>query len=514
MMLCALLGAETAYLSYTLFATRPAAITATATATATVPPTCQNASEAANPVAAENLCTGTESWKLDHPTGPDNAIEAFATPASVNVGGNLQIYVSTTAPRYTLSIYRMGWYQGLGGRLMYTSATLNGIAQPPPQIDPVTHMVSCHDWAHPNVLHVPANWVSGFYIVKLVSSEGFMRYTPFVIRNDSSHAPIIFTASFLTYQAYNLWGGYDLYRGLDSTGNTVPAERAFAVSFDRPYRDHDGLMDFVPYESSLLRWLERQGYNMTYAADVDGDLRGSLMLHHRLVIVAGHDEYWSTRMRQSITVARDRGISLAFFGADDIYWHIRLQSSPLGSDRVVVCYKHGYTDDGTRDSTDPVAATTPGEATVLWRDPPLNHPENSLLGAMYHGGVQNTSPLVLHSDAARFLNGTGLRVGSALPGLVGGEYDRFAYNGKAPPHVLILAASRVTCVAGEYCPAGATDVANATIYTASSGAKVFDAGTFLWGLGLDPGFNAAAAVYVNAGFQQFTANLLSYLLAR
>lgn len=469
---------------------------------------CQEAAKAANPVVAENTCPGTNSWRPDHPAGPENAIEAFTTPASVNVGGTVKMYVSTTAASYTFQVYRMGWYQGLGGHLLYSSLPLRGINQPAPTIDPATRMVSCSNWHNPVVLAIPTTWVSGVYIVKLLSSKGYIRYTSFVVRNDANHAQILFQSSILTYQAYNNWGGYSLYIGRDSaTGEDVSVDRAYVVSFDRPYNKNEGLSDFVSYEYNLLRWMEQQGYNLSYITDIDTDLYPALLLHHPLILIAGHDEYWSTTMREHITTARDLGVSLAFFGADDVFWHVRLQSSPLGSDREVICYKVA--------ALDPMTALDPKMATYLWREKPINEPENALLGQMYRSIVTGQAPLVLAAGIAPFLQGTHLQVGSSLPGLVGGEFDRIFNNGATPSSLSVLAASPVKCAVSPACSSG-METANTTLYTAPGGAKVFDAGTFDWGWGLDNDTfdpKAPPHVYSNPGFERLTTNLLTYLLA-
>lgn len=399
-----------------------------------------------NPIQAENRCPGTDQWREDHPLGTTHAIEAFADPASVNWGDTLSLYVSTTAPTYRLSIYRIGWYQGYGARLMYTSPVLQGIAQPAPRFDAATRMVTADTWHPPIQIAIPRQWTSGTYIVKLVSSQGYMRYTPFVVRDDSSHAQMLVQVSVLTYQAYNLWGSYSLYRGL-KVGVTAPpanpayldpntyvSERhAYAVSLDRPLWDYDGdagLGDFARYEINLVHWLERMGYDATYSADTDTDARGSLLLHHHLFIVAGHDEYWSTGMRQAAEAARNAGVSLAFMGANDIYWHVRLQAGPLGSDRVEVCYKPG-TYPGTAD--DPERKNHPGETTTEWRLPPLNQPEDAVMGEMYHGSAAGSFPLVLAQGAAPLLAGTHLAPGDAIPGLINSEYDAVYADTQSPP---------------------------------------------------------------------------------
>jgi hypothetical protein len=476
---------------------------------------------------------------VDHPLGADSAIEAFASPASVNAGGTVSLYVSTTAASYTFEVYRVGYYQGAGARLMYTSPSIPGSAQPAPTIDPTTRMVSCANWHDPAHISVSRNWVSGVYIVKLLSADGFMRYTPFIVRNDASTAAMLVQIPLLTYQAYNRWGGYSLYRGIAPDGSISAIYRSYAVSFDRPYDSNDGLMDFPDRDYELVIWLELNGYNLTYATDMDIDSGTTQLAQHRLLVVSGHSEYWSTAMRQRVTAARDAGTSLAFFGANDVYWHVRLQTSPLGPDRVEVCYKPGYYDDTIMD---PEAAKDPSADTVRWRDPPLNNPENSLLGQMYGGAITNVASLVLDSGAQPFLAGTSLQVGASFPGLIGGEYDRVYHNGQSPATLSVLASSPVHCLPTSLCPASGMDIVNATVYSTSGAARIFDAGSFTWDWGLsddrivispsggpqvnqdlDPpalgligekpaGVATSSASYANQQFQQFTANIINYLL--
>jgi hypothetical protein len=478
---------------------------------------CQYAASAANPVAAENTCPGTDGWRPDLPFGAQQDIEAFTSPISVNVGERVNIYVSTTAPSYSFRVYRMGWYQGLGGRAVYESHDIQGIKQPPPVVDPATRMVSASNWHDPVTLSIPTSWVSGVYIVKLVSSAGYMRYTYFILRNDASHAQILFQSSVLTNQAYNNWGGRSLYG--DANGNFN--ERSYAVSLDRPDVVNAGLSNFSRYEYDLLSWLEREGYNVTYTTDIDTELRGQLLLNHQLFLAAGHDEYWSSVMRANVTHARDSGVSLAFFGANDVYWNVRLESSPLGPDEVMVCYKDA--------SLDPLAASDPSLSTSLWRESPLNKPQASLVGADYGNIVKGPAPMVLSDGAAPFLLGTTLHPGSVLPGLVGaefgpqyenlntGEFDTYPSSGSVPPSLTIIAASKVQVLPGEESQGGSSgeSIATATLYTAPSGARVFDAGTFWWGLGLNAMHvdgTTPQGTYSSLDFQRFTSNLLSYLM--
>lgn len=477
---------------------------------------CQHATETANPVQAENFCPGTTRWRADRPFGEQHDIEGFTAPISVQAGEAMKIYVSTTASTYSFEIYRIGWYQGLGGRLMYSSSTLVGIQQPPPLIDLTTRMVSCTNWHSPVTFSIPKNWVSGVYIIKLLAGK-YLRYISFVVRNDASHSAILFQTSVLTYEAYNAWGGYSLYTSPGTNKTSIFKNRAYIVSFDRPFlaQRGGGLGEFPLYnEYNMLRWLERSGYDVSYSTDIDTDQRAATLLQHKLFLDAGHDEYWSTAMRTNVTTARDHGVSLAFFGANDTYWHVRLQSSLLGPDREVVCYKVHYSNDGV---VDPLEATHPDETTSLWRSAPLNQPENALLGEMYAGPAPGLAPLVLTSAAHSFYANTTLHQGSAIDGLVGGEYDHVYHNTVSPANLLTLAASPLPCIPSTPCPRKSSGTANATLYTATSGARVFDAGTFYWGWGLDddsfvPSAHLPPQHYATTAFQQFTMDLLTYLL--
>lgn len=470
-------------------------------------PLCQAAARAANPVQVENTCPGSSGWRVDRPLGPQHAIEGFTSPLSVQLAGVLKLYVSTTAPTYTFAIYRMGWYGGLGGRLLYASAPQPGIAQPPPRIDPLTRLVECANWRAPVQIQLPANWVSGFYVIKLLAGP-YMRYAFFVLRNDASHAAILFQSSVLTYEAYNAWGGYSLYGASDHRADYYQ-RRAYAVSFDRPFERGDGLGDFPLFgEYNLVRWLERSGYDLAYTTDIDTDQSQAPLLHHRLLLVAGHDEYWSTAMRAHVSAARAAGIALAFFGSNDGYWHVRLQGSALGAGHVLVCYKvdtqHGDP------VVDPQTASDPASTTTFWRAAPLNLPENALLGGMHAGIVVGSAPLVLTAGSQPFFAGTPLHAGSAINGLVGGEYDRVFHNAVSPRQLIVLAHSPVQAQSGK-------DSSDATLYTAASGAHVFNAGTFYWAWGLDddsfePAAHLPAHHYALPAFRRFTANLLAYLL--
>jgi hypothetical protein len=112
-------------------------------------PSCETAASAPNPITAENMCPGTDKWRITATLGPESAMEGFVAPASVNVGESVRLYANTSAPTYSFAVYRMGWYQGHGARLMYTSVSVRGIRQPDPLFDHETRTVSASNWLNP-----------------------------------------------------------------------------------------------------------------------------------------------------------------------------------------------------------------------------------------------------------------------------------------------------------------------------------------------------------------------------
>ncbi|HEY2959239.1 MAG TPA: N,N-dimethylformamidase beta subunit family domain-containing protein [Actinomycetota bacterium] len=451
------------------------------------------ASPAASWVTVENRRPGTGGWHITG-LGARGAIEGWADHVSATAGERVRLYVSTTARRFRVQAYRMGWYGGLGARLVWRSGQLPGRRQPPPTLTPGTNMVATH-W-HPSLsLTVGADWPPGDYLLKLVAASG-QRYVPLSVRDDTSRATLVIQNAVTTWQAYNRWGGRSLYVGPDGS----LATRSRVVSFDRPYYAAGaGAGDFLGNEYPLVRLVERLGLDVTYWTDQDLHQHPERLLAHRGLVSLGHDEYWSTRMRRGAEAARAHGVNLAFLGANAVYRHIRLQPSPTGPDREEVNYKPWSSGD------DPAWKTDPSEVTTDWRRPPLNDPESRLLGAEYECNPTFAAGVVVRPSSWLFA-GTGVRAGTLLPGLVGDEYDRVQPGAPRPPGVQVLLHSPVRCRGPSF--------ADATWYTAGSGAGVFDAGTGSWVCQLDRACaerrrSAATARVVRA----VTVNLLRRLAA-
>jgi hypothetical protein len=69
-------------------------------------------------VVSENERPGTTAWKIH---GRAAGISGFASQVYAGAGQQVTLYVSTAAPWFRAQAFRMGWYQGRGGRLIWAT---------------------------------------------------------------------------------------------------------------------------------------------------------------------------------------------------------------------------------------------------------------------------------------------------------------------------------------------------------------------------------------------------------
>jgi len=461
----------------------PAPTASTLATTSTLPPTTTTAAaDSDNPIVAENARTGTAAWRI---TGPSVGIEGYADHVSVQRGDDLGLYVSSLAPMFHVEAYRMGWYQGLGARLVWKSADTLGQLQAKPFVQKPTNTVRVA-WQKSIDMKVPDDWVPGDYLLKLVSQAG-ASYVPLTVRDDASHAAILIVNAVTTWQAYNDFGGYSLYHGPNGNGAT----RADIVTFDRPY-SKDGAGDFIANEHGLVALAEHLGLDVTYVTDIELDEHPEMLTNHRVIVSLGHDEYWSLAMRRGVEAARDKGVNVMFLGANALYRRIRLQPSPLGPDRDQVNYRKVAGDRGL--------ASYPDEPTTSWREPPHADPENSLTGTFYECNPAVYDGVVSDANAWMFA-GTDMHDGDHVQLLVGPEYDRVTPGPTSPRPIEVMFHSPLRCQ-------GRNSYSDAAYYTTASGAGVFDSGTNAWVCKLFSGCPADRPFAPNPLIQKITENLL------
>jgi hypothetical protein len=498
----------------------------------------------ANKVVAENCKPGNDYSEWDINGAGDPSIQGFATDISANVGETVSFKVKTPSPKYRIDIYRLGYYGGKGARKLDTVQPIARLPQAQPDcfLDTSTRLHDCGNWAVSASWSIPATATSGVYIARLVREDGDKptwradnsQFAPktkppaaphaygasgkgqlgnaikeprashvyFIVRDDAGNSEMLFQTSDQAWQAYNRYGWVNTYRSYIPGGMQVDQiTRAYKVSYNRPYVNRDfewqNTIDQVfNAEYPMIRWLERNGYDVSYFSGVDSARRGADIKKHKIFLSVGHDEYWSGEQRKHVEAARDAGVNLAFFSGNEVFWKIRHEASPVDAApyRTVVTYKETHS--GAK--IDPQRDVWTG----TWRDsspwnPEGAQPENALMGVIFTVNAWRNDPLVVPAKYAshRFWRNTEvatLKAGEQVvlgDGILGHEWDEDIDNGFRPAGLVHLSETVVDNVQyiqdhGTVYDTG-TATHRLTLYKAKSGALVFGAGTVQWSWGLD-----------------------------
>ena len=425
-------------------------------------------------------------WQLSRPNA--GAVRGYADQISVLPGQDLGLHLSGWDRSARLDVFRMGVRDGQH-LLTIDSVPVGFRAGAPAR--PADGLVD-ESWPVSTTLHVPGWWRSGVYLVKLTGDSGGQSYILFVVRS-AAPQPLMVVLPTMTYEAYNDYGGSDLYGWYGG-----PLRRAYRVSFDRPFNSGYGAGFFFRLDFPLIVWLEDHGYAPGYVTDVDLATSPGLLAGVRTLAFSGHGEYWTGSIRDAVGAAQAQGTNLAFFGANQAFWQVRLEPDGAGSpNRVIVCYKSA--------SLDPLAASTPADATVRFQDPPVDRSPAQVMGLQYGGVVTGIRPLVVGPAITTFDPSAGLPPGEALPGLIADEVDQATQ----PFSGALLGSTPLTVTEHP----GTVDAA-AALWTAPGGARVFDAGTFDFSWGLDPRYSAALPGFPGRAWTDLTAGILAWLGAQ
>ena len=291
---------------------------------------------------------------------------------------------------------------------------------------------------------------------------------------------------------------------------TVPRNSRRKSSYNRPFttrtaEDGVGIKSWVfNAEYPMVRWLESNGYDISYASSIDSDRAGERLRDHKVFMSSGHDEYWSAAQRNAVEAARDSGVSLAMFSGGFGVEKIRWQKSIDGSGtpyRTMVSYKETFVN----------AKTDPSPLwTGFWRDPCFSppsdagRPENAITGSVAGGQLTTALTVGAEEGQLRLWRNTSV---AALPagttatltaGTVGYEEDFDVDNGFRPAGMIRLSTTSLAPYPSVY----------STFYRAPSGALVFGAGTVQWAWGLEFHHDDGLSV-PDPAMRQATVNLLA-----
>jgi len=247
-------------------------------------------------IARENLKKGDKNWSKGVPLrfSADFSrrkdiprIEGFLSSSSGTCGEKLTL-TTVGSKKFTASIYRMGYYNNSGARLVK-------LLKSPTQIS------------------IDAKTPPGQYLIKLSNNLRAATFVPFLVYGDGP-SEATFISSVLTWQSYNQWGGESLYKGADGARETA----AKVVTFDRPY-DGDGSGQFRYMEQPLVTMMEKIGIDINYVTDFEVHNNPTVFEKTKSIIVGGHSEYWTIAMRDLIEAAVAQGRNLVSFGGNNAY---------------------------------------------------------------------------------------------------------------------------------------------------------------------------------------------------
>jgi hypothetical protein len=365
-------------------------------------------------VKSENSKVGDRSWNSGVPfrLSADfsrrkniDRVEGYFDKTSLGCGKNT-VLTLVGAKSARVEIYRMGYYNGAGARKVSSVKIKSG-------------------WS----FTASQSYLPGQYLFKLMNEKRAATFVPLVISNPEIESDLTFISSVLTWQSYNQWGGSSLYKGPDGKRET----RAATVSFLRPY-DGDGSGQFQYMEFPVIKAAEKLGLSINYATDFDLDANSHLLDKTKSIVLGGHSEYWTSKMRDAVEKAVDRGVNLIVLGGNTAYNRIDIQGNEITNIKT-------------------------------WRD--LARPEVTLLGSQYLT-LGFKRDMVIETNLWPF---DILPKSAVIKGVVGYEVDTpITFNG---PPVETIARSSIL-------PNEKSVPAMATYYTRKSGAGILNMATNGW----------------------------------
>ena len=433
------------------------------------------------PELKHGVDTKTYNFSIDQP-GP----KGFSTEFSYIPGNWIHfkmdnlIYDKILVKEYELRIFRLGYYNGTGARLVHKLNINKTLLQPNCKFYSVSRMTDCSNWNITVSYQLDLNLLTGVYIALPVyidksiymNNELHGSYIPFVVRDydEGKNSDILFKTADLTWVAYNLYGTYNLYRG---DGNYSFSSRAKMASYNRPFNSRLSLpsgkyQNFIfGSEYAMIYWLEKLGYSVSYASCADVELWGKTqrLSKYRTLLSVGHDEYWTQGLRDAIYGARENGVHLGFFSGNEFLWKVRWLEE-IESDKVKGLNPKDFKEDGfdvptllkeshrviycRKETIDSIPSAYPADWTGTFMDSRFGltgDPLNALSGQQNVVNAHRSDVMTVSAADAklRLWRHTKLfdpetysnsSVYKTQPGILGYEWDLFVDDCNRPPGLI------------------------------------------------------------------------------
>lgn len=333
-------------------------------------------------------------------------IEGYAARSSYTQGEEAVLHIATSAPVYAATIERVGAVR----KKVWEKTGLAGRHHPVPDD---AAAFGCR-WPESLRVKIGDDWPSGYYEMSLKAQDNGGQFTRrgsrsasgslfFIVKSRQPASPILLQLCTNTYNAYTNYGGYSLY-----AYNAIAKNQGHRVSFDRPQSSQ-----FSRWELPFVVWCEKNGYQLDYAANSDLEFHPEMLASYKLVLSVGHDEYWSTPMRDTLESFIAKGGNVAFFSGNTCCWQVRSEDGG----RALTCWKENFAEDPVWQEPDRRTLST------LWSHHLLQRPENTLTGVGFlkggyrksHGQfMQDKAEYTVHRPDHWVFAGAGLQRGSVF----------------------------------------------------------------------------------------------------
>jgi len=382
-----------------------------------------------------------------------------------------QPFSSSSQPKArTFAAYRIGYYAGAGAREIWKSDTFKLKPGKSTTSKDATRFTQAK-WPATTTFTVGKEWTPGFYLIVSLAPNGTIENAaPLVVRSPIGSSKLIMMHSFLTWNAYNSFGGRSTYKGPGENIAARKAQRSRVASFDRPILGSGAYAiqrDSIPF----VQFSEKEGINVDQVSDLDIDQWPSLASHYNGLLLIGHCEYFTNRMFNTFIALRNSGVNLAIFGGNTGIWQVRLQESAAGPRRIMAIYRVA--------NQDPVSDLK--QVSIQFADERLNTPASLITGEQTAGvhvfgkldPVEIPHWLTLPTDPVID------EIGNDTEG------DGVRNNVATPPNIHIIFAGKLKQRdPGVPPPEGSKRIVQTIWFTTPSGSAIFNAGMTTWNCNL------------------------------
>ncbi|MGE5429970.1 MAG: N,N-dimethylformamidase beta subunit family domain-containing protein [Syntrophomonadaceae bacterium] len=294
----------------------------------------------------------------------------YASDLSAYKGDTLKFYISTHALQFDLKIYRYGRTKELVATIPQLTGGIHEVRQ-----DDAVYKNGC-GWPETARLVIPQDWKPGAYLAEFPVNNDSINPVLFFVKDSKTTNRLLVVCATNTYQAYNMFGGKSSYPAYSSEGGSgIWFNNSEKLSFFRPFnRNNHSKVNrgsFYAYDSKLIKWLEEEGYDADVVSDTDLDRDPTYLNKHKVLLLTGHNEYWSRKMRENVEAFLNLGGHFMCLSGNTCWWQIRYENNY----HTFVCYKHN--------PSDPYFKTDNG--TQEWY---TIQRENNFLGTSYENGGQ------------------------------------------------------------------------------------------------------------------------------